>query len=111
MPKYCGETMVSFGIGIELTSDLSSFDKAAIDALFYLHPANMGNRKMLPYNHGVVFKHLPRRRNLNLNNEIKRTAIEGEFVDMRHLLDNTAIIRAGVGISYASAIMFEQGAG
>jgi anti-anti-sigma factor len=109
IPKYRGETMVSFGMGIDLTSDLSYLDEGAMNALFYLHPANVGNRKMLLHNHGVVFKHVPWHRNLNLDDEIRKIATEGEFVDMRHLLDNTRITRAVVGVSYISAIVFERG--
>ena len=108
IPKYHGETMVSFGMGVDLTSDLSSFDKDAIDALFYLHPANIGNKKMLLHNHGVIFKHLPWEKNLNLDDEIKRIVTGGEFIDMRHLLDNTRITRAVIGVSYISDVIFEE---
>ncbi len=107
VPKYRGETMVSFGIGIDLMSDLSSFDKAALDALFYIHPANIGNAKVLLHNHGVIFKHLPLERDLNLDGDIKRIVTEGEFVDMRHLLDSTKVVRAVIGVSYISDIVFE----
>lgn len=107
VPKHRGETMVSFGIGIDLMSDLSSLDKDALNALFYLHPANVGNMKMLLHNHGVIFKHLPWKKNLNLDGELRRIVNKGEFVDMRHLLDNTRIIRAICGVSYISDIVFE----
>jgi anti-anti-sigma factor len=108
VPKYRGETMVAFGIGLDLTSDLSSFDKDAIDALFYLHPANIGDKKMLLHNHGVIFQHLPWEKNLNLGEEIKRIVTEGEFIDMRHLLDNTRVTRAVIGVSYISDVVFEE---
>jgi anti-anti-sigma factor len=107
VPKYRGETMVSFGIGIDLMSELSSLDKDALNALFYLHPANVGNMKMLLHNHGVIFKHLPWKKNLNLDGELRRIVNQGEFVDMRHLLDNSRIIRAICGVSYVSDIVFE----
>ena len=107
VPKYRGETMVSFGIGIDLMSDLSSFDKAALDTLFYLHPGNIGNTKVLLHNHGVIFKHLPWERNLHLDGDIKRIVTEGEFIDMRHLLDSTRVVRAIIGVSYISDIVFE----
>jgi anti-anti-sigma factor len=107
VPKYSGATMVSFGVGIDLMSDLSSLDKDALNALFYLHPANVGNMKMLLHNHGVIFNHLPWKKNLNLDGEIRRIVTKGEFVDMRHLLDNTRITRAICGVSYISDIVFE----
>jgi hypothetical protein len=107
VPKYRGETIVSFGIGVDLTSDLSSFVKDALDALFYLQPANIGNAKALLHNHGVIFKHLPWEKSLDLDEEIKRIVTEGEFIDMRHLFGNTRITRAVGGVSYISDIIFE----
>ena len=107
VPRYHGETMVGFGMGIDLMSDLSSFDRDSLDALFYLHPANVGNKKMLLHNHGVIFKHLPWAKNLNLDDEIKKIVTEGEFIDMRHLLDNTRFTRAVIGVSYISDVIFE----
>ncbi|EJG07352.1 hypothetical protein Metli_1400 [Methanofollis liminatans DSM 4140] len=38
---------------------------------------------------------------------IERCLAEGEFVDMRHLLDMTRIRRAKIGIAYISAIKQE----
>ncbi len=108
VPKHRGETMVSFGIGIDLMNDLSSFNKDTLDVLFYLHPANIGNMKMLLHNHGVIFKHLPWEKTLNLDEEVKRIVTRGEFIDMRHLLDNTSIISAIVGVSYISDVVFEE---
>jgi hypothetical protein len=107
VPRYHGETMVGFGMGIDLTSDISSFDRDSLDALFYLHPANVGNKKMLLHDLGVIFKHLPWAKNLNLDDEIKKIVTEGEFIDMRHLLDNTRFTRAVIGVSYISDVVFE----
>jgi anti-anti-sigma factor len=108
VPKYSGEIMVSFGLGLDLSSDISSFDRDAVDSLFYLHPANVGNKKMLLHNHGVFFKHLPLANDPNLDEDIKKTVTEGEFLDMRHLLDNTRVTRAVIGVSYISDIVFEK---
>jgi hypothetical protein len=108
VPKYQGQTMVSFGIGIDLTSDLSSFVKDALDALFYLPQANIAYTKTLLHNHGVIFEHVPWKRKLNLDEEIKKIVTDGTFVDMRHLLGRTAITRAIIGVSYISDIIFEE---
>ncbi len=107
VPRYHGETMVGFGMGIDLMSDISSFDRDSLDALFYLHPANVGNKKMLLHDLGVIFKHLPWAKNLNLDDEIKKIVSDGEFIDMRHLLDNTRFTRAVIGVSYISDVIFE----
>ncbi|NQT47964.1 MAG: STAS domain-containing protein [Chloroflexi bacterium] len=107
-PRYRGKTMVTFGMGIDLTSDLSAFNKGKLDSLFYLHPANVGDKKMLLHNHGVIFENLPWEKSLHLDEEIKRIVRQGEFVDMRHLLDNTRIARAVAGVSHISDIVFEE---
>jgi hypothetical protein len=103
-PKSPGRTMISFGIGLDLTSDLSGLDRQALDNVFYIHPANAGKQKMLLHNHGVVFECMEWQYMLNLDGEIRRIAREGEFVDMRHLLDTTRITRAIAGVSYISNI-------
>lgn len=103
-PKSPGRTMVSFGLGLDLTADLSNLSKSTLDNAFYMHPANVGNKKMLLHNHGVVFENMKWQYVLNLDSEIRRIARQGEFVDMRHLLDTTRITRAIAGVSYISNI-------
>ena len=106
-PKSPGQTMVSFGVGLDLTADLSSLSKPALDNVFYLHPANVGNKKMMLHNHGVVFESLEWPYALNLDDEIRRIVRQGDFVDMRHLLDTTRVTRAIAGVSYISNITAE----
>lgn len=108
IPLFRGETMVSFGVGVDLESDLSSFDEDVLDSLFYLHPANIGNQKMLLHNHAVVFKHIPLEKNQDLDGQIREIVKHGEFLDMRHLLDNTSLNSALIGVSYISDIRFEE---
>lgn len=107
-PIFQGETMITFGVGVDLGSDLGGFDEEVMGSLFYLHPANIGNQKMLLHNHAAVFKHLPIEKNQNLDGQIRKIVREGEFLDMRHLLDNTLIKRALIGVSYISDILFEK---
>jgi len=103
-PKSPGRTMVSFGLGLDLTADLSHLSKPALDNAFYMHPANVVNKKTMLHNHGVVFENMKWEYVLNLDSEIRRIARQGEFVDMRHLLDTTRIKRAIAGVSYISDI-------
>jgi len=103
-PKLPGRTMISFGLGLDLTADLSHLSKQALENAFYMHPANVGNKKMMLHNHGVVFENIQWEYALNLDGEIRRIARAGEFVDMRHLLDTTRIKRAIAGVSYISDI-------
>ena len=105
--KYPGYTMVSFGVGLDLGADLSGLPKTNLNNIFYLHPANIGSKKLLLHNHGVVFECLKWQNSLNLDTEIRRIVRQGKFVDMRHLLDTTRITRAVVGVSYISNIRVE----
>jgi anti-anti-sigma factor len=106
-PKFPGSTMISFGLGLDPAADLSNLSKPVLDNVFYIHPANAGNKKMLLHNHGVVFERVNWQNALNLDGEIRRIARQGEFVDMRHLLDTTRITRAIVGVSYITDIVPE----
>jgi len=107
-PKYQGETMVSFGIGMDLTENISLLEKEALHTLFYLHPSNIGDNKVILHDHAVVFKHIPIKKVSNLDKQIRDIVNEGEFVDMRHLLDNTKIKGAILGVSYITNIVFEN---
>lgn len=106
-PQFSGQTMVSFGMGVDLETDLSSYDPDVLSSLFYLHPANIGNQKILLHNHAVVFKHVPCNKDPDLDGKIRKIVREGEFLDMRHLLDNTRLKRALIGVSYISDILFD----
>ena len=106
--KYQGETMVSFGIGMDLSENMSSLEKKALDKLFYLNPANTGDNKLILHNHAVIFKHIPLKKICDLDKTIKNVVNKGKFIDMRHLLDNTKIKQAVIGISYISDIFFEN---
>lgn len=106
-PKHHGKTMVSFGLGLDLTSDITALSKPTLDNVFYLHPANVGSKKMVLHNHGVVFDSVEWQFVLDLDGEIRRIVRQGEFVDMRHLLDTTRFKRAIAGVSYISNIRIE----
>ena len=107
-PKYQGETMVSFGIGMDLTGNTSTLKKEALHTLFYLNPANIGDKEVILHNHAVIFKHIPLKETCNLDKKIKNIVNKGKFIDMHHLLDNTKIKRAVIGVSYISDIIFED---
>lgn len=106
--SYKGDTLVSFGVGIDLTHDLSSYDKENLNSLYYSNPANKGASKaMYLHNHGVVFRGVPYDASLDLNSQVKKIVNEATFVDMRHLLDSTRIKRAKIGVAYIQDIIRE----
>ena len=103
-PRYRGDTLVSFGIGIDLSGDLSTFSSEDLDALHYVHPGNKGTATMYLHNHGVVFRNTPYDPKFEISRQVKTIAEDGEFVDMRHLMDETRLRKAKIGVSYISSI-------
>jgi hypothetical protein len=55
-----------------------------------------------------VFKHVTLDKTDDLDGRIREIANYGDFLDMRHLLDNTRIQQAIVGVSYILNIFFEK---
>ncbi|MGA2698622.1 MAG: STAS domain-containing protein [Methanoregula sp.] len=107
--SYKGDTLVSFGIGIDLAHDLSGYKKENLDALYYANPANKdASKAMYLHNHGVVFRGVPYDGSLDLNTQVKKIVSDATFVDMRHLLDSTRIRHAKIGVAYIQDIVKEQ---
>lgn len=108
-PRLRGVTCLMCGIGADLTADLTGFDKDCFDAVFYMHPANVAGKSQMLHNHGVAFSRIPMPEKLtDLDGEVKRTAFAGDFMDMRHLLDNTTVTRAFLGLSYIQEFRQEK---
>lgn len=100
-PRHRGVTGLISGVGVDLRADLSVFDVASFDATFYKNPANHPAHDCLLHNHGVFFTALPfPDPPRELQGEIRDVVDHGDFVDMRHLLDLTAITRAVIGLIY-----------
>jgi len=106
--SYKGDTLVSFGIGIDLGNDLTGYKKEDLETLYYANPANKGASKvMYLHNHGVVFRGVPYDASLDLNSQVKKIVSDATFVDMRHLLDSTRLRRAKIGVAYIQDIIRE----
>jgi anti-anti-sigma factor len=103
--SYKGDTLISFGIGVDLTASPEHFRPETLAALYYANPLNTGAAKqMYLHNHGVVFRNVPFDASLDLNSQVKKIVTDGEFVDMRHLLDSTRLRKAKIGVSYIQTI-------
>ena len=104
--SYKGDTLVSFGIGVDLTADLSKYNPEVLDSLYYANPANRGaSKEMYLHNHGVVFRGVPYDASLDLNSQVKKITNEARFVDMRHMLDSTRLKKAKIGVAYIQDIV------
>jgi anti-anti-sigma factor len=101
-PKYHGDTMVSFGFGID-------YSACSDEHLPALTDQNRPKTEQLQlHNHGVIFRGVPWDAALDLTRQIERIVSEGEFVDMRHLKESTRVRRAKVGVAYISEIAVEE---
>ena len=106
--SYKGDTLVSFGFGIDLAGDLTGYRKEELESLYYANPANRGASKTLAlHNHGVVFRGVPYDGSLDLNSQVKKIVNDATFVDMRHLLDSTRLRSAKIGVAYIQEIIRE----
>ncbi|WP_292492385.1 STAS domain-containing protein [Methanoculleus sp. 10] len=101
-PRYHGDTMVSFGFGID-------YSACSDERLSALTDQNRPKTEQLQlHNHGVIFRGVPWDAALDLTRQIERIVSEGEFVDMRHLKESTRVRRAKVGVAYISEIAVEE---
>ncbi|NCC51497.1 MAG: anti-sigma factor antagonist [Spartobacteria bacterium] len=100
-PRHERVTALLCGVGADMNGDLSFYDEKYLGAVFYLNPGNKDKPRALLHNHGVFFSELPMpSRAANLEKEIQHVLDDGDFVDMRHLLDSSTITSAIIGISY-----------
>ena len=106
-PRYRGDTLVSFGFGIDQEADLSAFDPRAILSLSPVRYQGDRKERFALHNHGVVFRNVPWDPNAHLGQQVRKIVREGEFVDMRHLLETTRLRRMKVGIAYISTVTRE----
>jgi len=106
--SYKGDTLVSFGFGIDREYEKTKFKQDDLNSLYYTNPANKTTSKtMYLHNHGVVFRGVPYDSSLDLNTQVKKIVNDATFVDMRHLLDSTRLRRAKIGVAYIQDIVRE----
>ena len=103
-PRHHQVTGLFSGIGLDLHSDYAKhYDQAMLDAAFYVNPGNRAaaNPDQILHNHGVFFSPRPfHPQPRSLEEEIQAVVENGDFLDMRHVFDNTRITRALIGIAY-----------
>jgi anti-anti-sigma factor len=104
-PRNQGTTALICGAGEDLNADLSAIDQDRLRRMFYINPANKGAQNEVLHNHAVFFRNAPvlgGTRDMDV--EMRRVVDAGEFVDMRHLLDQTTIVSAVIGVNYVQEV-------
>jgi len=100
-PRHTELTGLTCGMGLDLDHNLSGFDRKRLNSAFYLNPANTSSSREMLHNHGSFFSPQPLGNPpYKLENEIDRVVAHGDFIDMRHLFDRTAVAWALGGVTY-----------
>lgn len=100
-PRLCNVTGLVAGCGIDLTCDLSGYTEEFLRKTFYYNPANKGAADLTLHNHVVAFNPQPLATDFDLEGGIAAVVDNGEFLDMRHMLDASTVSRAIIGVIYA----------
>ena len=101
-PRHRGVTGLVAGCGIDLTMDLSALNRTYLERTFYINPANTGAANLTLHNHVVMFDPHPMPADgFTLESEIAAVVADGDFRDMRHMLDASTVSRAVIGVIYA----------
>lgn len=104
-PRHHNVTGLLTGIGLDLQSDLASYDPALLGASFYLNPGNVSQSSVQLHNHAVFFNPQPFDPKASISEAINQVVSDGEFIDMRHLLDTSMITKAIIGIGYIDSFL------
>jgi anti-anti-sigma factor len=105
IPRNQGTTALICGAGEDLTADLSQIDQELLRRMFYINLANKASQNEVLHNHAVFFRNAPAPGGTrDMDVEMRRVVDEAEFVDMRHLLDQTTIVSALIGVSYVQEV-------
>ena len=104
-PRNQGATALICGAGEDLNADLSAIDQERLRRMFYINPANKGAQNEVLHNHAVFFRNAPAPAGTrDMDVEMRRVVDAGEFVDMRHLLDQTTVTSALIGVNYVQEV-------
>ncbi|MEW6368917.1 MAG: hypothetical protein AB1714_30170 [Acidobacteriota bacterium] len=108
-PRHKDVTALICGVGVDLTADLSAFSKDRFNAVFYVHPANIGAKTELLHEHAVIFSAMPLpEKAASLEAEIRGVIENGRMIDMRHILDNSTVTGALIGVSYIQEFLLDD---
>lgn len=99
-PRHRNVTGLLTGIGLDLQSDLTNYDSDLLGASFYLNPGNVSQSSVQLHNHAVFFNPQPFDPETTISDAIRLVVENGDFVDMRHLLDASMITKAIIAIGY-----------
>lgn len=105
VPRHRDATALICGAGEDMTMEMPWPAQGMLRRMFYLNPANKGAQTETLHNHAVFFRNAPPPSGTHdMDVEMRRVVDEGEFVDMRHLLDQTTVKSALIAINYVQEV-------
>jgi len=105
-PRNQGTTALICGAGEDLTADRSGIDQDRLRRMFYVNPGNQGAEHEVLHNHSVFFRKAPASPGTHdIDVEMRLVVENGEFVDMRHLLDQTTVNSALIAVTYIQEVV------
>ncbi|WP_321507560.1 anti-sigma factor antagonist [uncultured Methanoregula sp.] len=103
-PLYRSMTLVSFGIGIDTTADLSAYDHDALDLILCQNGQEAGRQDLFLYQTGLVFDAPPTFTTRDISRLVATTCGQEPCIDLVRLSAGTLLSRAVLGVTYLSAI-------
>lgn len=104
-PRHRDVTALICGAGEDMTMEMPWPAQEMLRRMFYVNPANQGAQTETLHNHAVFFSGAPAPGGTrDMDVEMRRVVEEGEFVDMRHLLDQTTVKSASIAVSYVQEV-------
>jgi anti-anti-sigma factor len=104
-PRHRNVTALICGAGEDMTMEMPWPAQGMLRRMFYVDPANQSAQTETLHNHAVFFTGAPPPGGTrDMDVEMRRVVDESEFVDMRHLLDQTTVKSALIAVSYVQEV-------
>lgn len=105
VPRHRDVTALICGAGEDMTAEVPQPVQGLLRRMFYVNPANQATQTETLHNHAVFFRGAPPPGGAHdMDVELRRVVDAAEFVDMRHLLDQTTVRSALIGVSYVQEV-------
>lgn len=105
VPRHRDVTALICGAGEDMTAEVPQPVQGLLRRMFYVNPANQATQTETLHNHAVFFRNAPSPGGTHDTDvELRRVVDAAEFVDMRHLLDQTTVRSALIGVSYVQEV-------
>lgn len=103
-PLHQGKTLVSFGICIDTTADLSAYEQETLDMILCQQDEGLKENDLFLYQAGLVFDAPPAFTTRDITRLVTTVTGHESCIDLVQLSPETLLSRAVLGVRYISAI-------